>query len=332
MNELVIAPNTQETDEFDLEQLLEMKQDDELDGTSFSSVTLGEGPERVIMYTDAKGIHRWPEIDKKLQQVFQAPTINEIILFVLHCTFAANQLTPEGRNLADYLDIDYKTAIKAVKEACDNVLCIETTGIDTTKLAPFQVDMMAMKKKSKEYLGIAFLQHQDHMIYDWTVAKNHYFVASQHFFYYMEPIRDLEITLTGDFDGPCYVVLRPTEYSGDIYDEKDYELDIVIQHPPKIIACFEPFGNRSSTVEQENDTWVAKLPGLLWLAYHSSRLLDLTIMIESDKIPKNVSVSYDYSQIYLNHLCVHSFMNLCEIELSRSKNGHECVFTNASHL
>jgi len=328
MNELVIAHNAQETNEFDLDDLprlatvelgLEMKQDYLLNGKDFTAYDEDDGPKRVIMYTDAKGIPRWPEIDKKLQKCLESPTINEIVLFVLHCTFAANQLTPEGRNLADYLDIDYKTAMKAVKESCDTIPCIDNPGINTTKMSPFQNPMAI--KKSKDCLGLAFSEYQDHMIHDWTVMKKHYFVASQHFNYFMEPIRDLTINVTGDFDGPSYVVLRPTKYSGDLYDEEDYELDIVIHDPPKIIAYFE----------KENDTWVAKLPGLLWLAYHSSRLLDLTIMIKSEKIPKNVCVSYDYAQIYLNHLCAHSFMNLSETQFSKHFSK-DCVSTNASHL
>ena len=302
-------PDPQEAYELDV---LGMAQEAELDGANFSSYNLADGQERVLMYTDAQGIKRYPQVDKEIQKVLQSSTINQVLLFVLYCDSAGNRLskTPEGQQLADFLNIDRKKAITYIKEICANLPLIT---VNMTYISSISVIFL---QEFQKFLGYALQHQQDHIIDDWTILDHRYFIAPQHFNYFNEPIRDIEITLTGNISGKAYVVLRPAQYSGYFYDDKGNELDIVIYRAPKIVASFEK--------QQSSDSWIAKLPGLLWLSYYCSKLLDLTIMIESRKMPTNISVNYTYSQIFLNPLCMHSFTNLCE----DLQNHNDCVFTN----
>ena len=257
-----------------------------------------------ITYTDAQGIDRYPIMDEEIKKALQSSTINEVVLFIVYCVSASNRLskTPERQ----------KKAMNRIKEIFANLPLIK---VDMSYVSAMS---NMYRKEFQNFLGYAFQLQQDHIIHDWTILDHRYFIAPQHFNYFSEPIRDIEITLTGDISGKAYVVLRPAQYSGDFYDDGGNELDVVIYRAPKIITSFE----KCDTI------WVAKLPGVLWLPYYCTNLLDLTIMIESRKIPTNISVSYTYSQIFLNPLCRHSFTNLCE----DLRNRNDCVFTNASQL
>ena len=246
--------------------------------------------------------------EEQIHKLLRGSTINQKLLFVLYCISAgktaSRQLlrTRKGRDLYDVICIDDKQALQKVHEMCANVPLCE---ID------FNMEDLSFRQEKQLYklFGYACQKNQDHMIHDWIAPLNkprnnlRQFVAPTHFVYARNPIRDIIVTVTGTFAGEPHLIFRQAAPVGNTF----------IYGSPKKIAPFQRLG--------VTNTWVARLQGLVWLAYHWDSLLDLTIMIESLKIPQNVTISYDYVESHLNMLCETSF-----IQLARDRFG------NASHL